>query len=609
MADKDRDTSQNTARDDGVVTQPGRAPQAPATPPPHGTAAPRPRWAVLRRLWRGGSPPPGQQPDGTREIIETVVFVVVLVLLLKTFDAEAFVIPTGSMAETLYGYQKIVTCPECGIEFPVNCSQEVDPSHGPASPIYGCICPNCRKPIHFSDAPSDWVSAWKNLYPDSARVDDPGWSSGDRVLVNKWIFDLVQPPDRLDVVVFKFPGGQDFPVSGPQKDHTQMNYIKRCMGLPGETIGIRMGDVYDLPPGLSPNYEEDDKAVPRKELWQAKYMHRNDRRAGKLFEEGKFRIVRKPAEKILAMRRLVYDNDHQAKDLINLNDPRWSGKDGWEGADEHGFAHPAGEEEGVHWLHYRHLLRDNGNDPALITDFMGYNTWASGTALRIEHSHPGENWVGDLMLDAEVEVEEARGRLILELSKGEDRFQARWDLAGGRCTLVRIDGQGEEKELASASTDLEGKGTYQVRFANFDRRLTVWVDGSLPFGDGVGYEAPESLEPTRRNDLERPASVGAEGAGLKVRHLQLWRDTYYTAPEGLPNGSDVSFDPKRPESWGRTEGPPLLTLYVQPGHYLCLGDNSPESSDGRDWGAVPRRLLLGRAVMVYWPFDRFGRIR
>ena len=60
--------------------------------------------------------------DGKRETVETVVFVTVLVLLLKSFVAEAFVIPTGSMAETLYGYRRIVTCPDCGTDFPVNCS-------------------------------------------------------------------------------------------------------------------------------------------------------------------------------------------------------------------------------------------------------------------------------------------------------------------------------------------------------------------------------------------------------------------------------------------------------------------------------------------------------
>ncbi|HEY3790161.1 MAG TPA: hypothetical protein VGL71_14980, partial [Urbifossiella sp.] len=69
---------------------------------------------------------PAHPPDRTRESIETIVFVVVLVLLLKLFVTEAFVIPTGSMAETLYGYQKVITCPACGHEFPVNSNDEVE---------------------------------------------------------------------------------------------------------------------------------------------------------------------------------------------------------------------------------------------------------------------------------------------------------------------------------------------------------------------------------------------------------------------------------------------------------------------------------------------------
>src|SRR5262245_14015591 len=73
--------------------------------------------------------------DAFREVVETVVFVIVLVLLLKTFVAEAFVIPTGSMAETLLGYQKWVKCPECGFDFPVNCTDEVDPQDGPPVPL------------------------------------------------------------------------------------------------------------------------------------------------------------------------------------------------------------------------------------------------------------------------------------------------------------------------------------------------------------------------------------------------------------------------------------------------------------------------------------------
>src|SRR3954452_12665559 len=84
--------------------------------------------------------------DPAREVVETIVFVVVLVLLLKLFVTEAFVIPTGSMAETLYGYQKIVKCPKCKHEFPVNSHDEVEgrQQDGRRMLLHGFTCPNCR---------------------------------------------------------------------------------------------------------------------------------------------------------------------------------------------------------------------------------------------------------------------------------------------------------------------------------------------------------------------------------------------------------------------------------------------------------------------------------
>src|SRR3954447_6575135 len=94
---------------------------------------------------------PAVPRDPVREAVETIVFVVVLVLLLKLFVTEAFVIPTGSMAETLYGYQKIITCPKCGHEFPVNSHDEVEgrQQDGKKMPLYGYTCPNCRYVGHI----------------------------------------------------------------------------------------------------------------------------------------------------------------------------------------------------------------------------------------------------------------------------------------------------------------------------------------------------------------------------------------------------------------------------------------------------------------------------
>ncbi len=45
--------------------------------------------------------------------------------------------------------------------------------------------------------------------------------------------------------------------------------------------------------------------------------------------------------------------------------------------------------------------------------------------------------------------------------------------------------------------------------------------------------------------------------------------------------------------------------YVVPkDHYFMLGDNSAFSLDSRFFGAVPRRNLVGRSLLIFWPFSR-----
>jgi len=56
-------------------------------------------------------------------------------------------------------------------------------------------------------------------------------------------------------------------------------------------------------------------------------------------------------------------------------------------------------------------------------------------------------------------------------------------------------------------------------------------------------------------------------------------------------------------------GPDEL-LKIPRDQFWAMGDNSPNSSDSRRWGFVPRNNLIGTGSIVYWPFgERWGWIR
>jgi signal peptidase I len=515
------------------------------------------------------------------------------------------------MAETLFGYQKQINCPSCKHRFPVNCSSEVEqmPGAGVMS-VSTATCPNCLLNIKL-------LKHNEESFPGEAAVADPGPSTGDRVLVAKYLYDLPgKGPERLDVVVFKYPGNSNpnefsarFPASGPQRNHVPMNYIKRLIGLPGETIAIQAGKLYRLPPDTLPPPISNPK--DNADLWMWEFMHENEARDS-FIDTDKFEIIRKKPSSVLSMRRIVYDDQHRSADLPNLK--RWQAlKPNWNEISPSVYVSSTESEKTTSWLRYSHILRNNDSRRQLITDVMGYNTAYHDT----HRPGYGDNWVSDLTLEGKFDIKKQEGQLTLELSKGVDRFRAVWNLETGTCTLQRIT-KDKTEVLAEKSSDRLSSGSHFIRFANVDCRLIIWQDGKLLFNDGVDYKPSKVHGPTLENDLE-PASIGTSGTTLSVSELKIHRDTYYTARIN-PSTPDVSVhdwtEPiairpglPTPDSWKGLLNPPIKTLYVQPGHYLCLGDNSPQSSDGRSWGLVPNNLMMGRAVLIYWPYNRIGRIQ
>ena len=124
--------------------------------------------ATAGKLRPSPAPADARPKEGYRDTVEAIVVAFILALVVRGFEAQAFVIPTGSMAPTLMGRHKEVSCPQCGFVYAVNASQEVE-SQSMREDVDSGICSNCRYQARLEQTPS---------------------FKGDRILVMMFPYDL-----------------------------------------------------------------------------------------------------------------------------------------------------------------------------------------------------------------------------------------------------------------------------------------------------------------------------------------------------------------------------------------------------------------------------------
>ena len=112
-----------------------------------------------------------------------------------------------------------------------------------------------------------------------------------------------------------------------------------------------------------------------------------------------------------------------------------------------------------------------------------------------------------------------------------------------------------------------------------DRTLRAAVDGRLVL-------PPLALSkngPRERSATGNLLKLGASSGDLEIQNVRINRDVYYRDAKGQHGTSSP---------W-----------QLGPDEYFMLGDNSPVSLDSRSWPhpAVPRRLVIGRPLLVHLP--------
>ncbi len=116
-------------------------------------------------------------------------------------------------------------------------------------------------------------------------------------------------------------------------------------------------------------------------------------------------------------------------------------------------------------------------------------------------------------------------------------------------------------------------------------------------GDVVVFKAP-STEPCSEDECEYiKRIIGVAGDRVMVEGGQVFLNGQQLDQSFLPK--DFVTDPGSFAQEG-------LEVEVPQGSFLVFGDNRSHSRDGREFGPIDRKLILGKAFFKYWPVSSIG---
>ena len=387
-------------------------------------------------------------------------------------------------------------------------------------------------------------------------------SHGDRILVNKFQYDL-HPPRAWDVVVFKiekarinYYKGERLP-GAVQADNGTVthpgspehdNYVKRLVGLPGQRIQVIDGDVFiNGTIARKPERVEDSMLVPVTS-----------------------------DEHLKLSKTKFFDNWSKSDaDAVSLK------KDG--------SITLAGSKRkcGVrYFLKIEDEIKSSSGGPR-----QGSRNRVGDLRLAFRFTHTGG--AGNLTCELkktktetiEIEVEDTEGTKSEKTNhEAIYTFVVPLGKPGEVATILCSDGK-----VAKAAKPFAPTGEHLIEFSAIDARATIRIDGEvLAVFENTDPKQSSAKHVSRMPTSRSSAKFGAAGCDVSARDVRIWRDIYYTS---------VRLD--RPSyAVGRE-------FKLGEGEYFMMGDNSPSSFDSRSWGVVKESSLIGSAFFVFWPLHRW----
>ncbi len=560
-----------------------------------------------------------------RSAIDLAVGFVIVVILLRTFILEGYLISTGSMAPGLVGFHRRISCPSClcnfafGVAFDDSVDSDSPVITEPDGSRRYATCPNCGQiNIDVSGVPN---------------------SHGDQLLVQKHVYDF-RPPQRWEVIVFRNP-------ASPGEA-----YVKRVTGLPGDRIQIVNGDVFINGQIARKNFRQQlAMRIPvcnlhylaSSEDWQLPWELDD----GWAADNGLL---------VTAEQRTESTTNQTAGDIagtaatpkaetqwLRFRNWRWFGGHhlaetpladaeslaDWAALQERYGSMPISWTSRLDFDAERRVLRCEGVMPddlqkdllrhatsetfrtavyrlaalshlSPVTDRYGYNAMVSSP----------EYVVNDLMLRSQMTWTSQPDTIQAQVPVGNQVFGLVVTPATKEVELIDVDERTVVRSGRFLHADVSQSrgesacGSLLLEVSNFDQQVVVAINGQPCFdafeihdvdaaadaleatvaaGPGQKMDAEKALQIAIKVGQQRRWALGVTGGSVRIDDLEMYRDVFYT-PGRRRHGVESEFTV------------PLNCYFVQ-------GDNSPVSSDSRSWPepCVPHHLLVGRPFLVHLP--------